>query len=75
MNDIPAKIALIRNQSPYIPRTLCLFALGGHYREAYQALRARLRGERFALERGQLTGELGRDRSIKNYQLFSHNTP
>ncbi len=38
---------------------LRLFALGGHYREAYQVLRSRLRGERIALERGQLTGELG----------------
>ncbi len=38
---------------------LRLFALGGHYRDAYQRLRARLRGEKIALEQGQLTAELG----------------
>ncbi len=38
---------------------LRLFALGGHYRDAYQRLRARLRGERIALEKGQLAAELG----------------
>jgi ATP-binding cassette subfamily B protein len=37
---------------------LRLFALGGHYRNAYQKLRARLRGERITLERGQLAAEL-----------------
>jgi ATP-binding cassette subfamily B protein len=38
---------------------LRLFDLGGHYRDAYQRLRARLRGERIALERGHLAAELG----------------
>ena len=38
---------------------LRLFALGGHYRNAYQRLRARLRGEKIALEKGQLAAELG----------------
>jgi ATP-binding cassette subfamily B protein len=38
---------------------LRLFALGGHYRDAYQRLRARLRGEKIALEKGQLAAELG----------------
>ena len=38
---------------------LRLFNLGGHYREAYQHLRARLRGEKIALEKGQLAAELG----------------
>jgi ATP-binding cassette subfamily B protein len=38
---------------------LRLFALGGHYRDAYQRLRARLRGEKIALERGHLAAELG----------------
>jgi len=33
---------------------LRLFDLGGHYRDAYQRLRARLRGEKMALERRQL---------------------
>jgi ATP-binding cassette subfamily B protein len=36
-----------------------LFGLGGHYREAYQTLRARLRGEKLALEKGQLAAQLG----------------
>jgi ATP-binding cassette subfamily B protein len=36
-----------------------LFDLGRHYREAYQLLRGRLRGERIALEQGQLIAELG----------------
>ena len=36
-----------------------LFALGGHYRNVYQTLRSRLRGEKIALETGQLAGELG----------------
>ena len=36
-----------------------LFGLGGHYRDAYQRLRARLRGEKLALEKGQLAAELG----------------
>lgn len=36
-----------------------LFALGRHYRDAYQRLRGRLRGERMALEKGHLTAELG----------------
>ena len=36
-----------------------LFDLGRYYREAYQLLRFRLRGERIALERGQLFAELG----------------
>lgn len=38
---------------------LRLFDLGGHYRNAYQRLRALLRGERIALERGHLAAELG----------------
>jgi ATP-binding cassette subfamily B protein len=38
---------------------LRLFDLGGHYRNAYQRLRARLRGEKIALERGRLAAELG----------------
>jgi ATP-binding cassette subfamily B protein len=38
---------------------LRLFDLGGHYRNAYQRLRARLRGEKIALERGHLVAELG----------------
>jgi len=38
---------------------LRLFDLGGHYRNAYQRLRARLRGEKIALERGHLAAELG----------------
>ena len=38
---------------------LRLFALGKHYREAYQHLRGRLRGERIALEKGHLLAELG----------------
>jgi ATP-binding cassette subfamily B protein len=38
---------------------LRLFALGGHYRDAYQRLRVRLRGEKVALEKGQLCAELG----------------
>ena len=38
---------------------LRLFDLGGHYRNAYQRLRARLRGEKVALERGRLAAELG----------------
>jgi ATP-binding cassette subfamily B protein len=38
---------------------LRLFDLGGHYRNAYQRLRARLRGEKVALERGHLAAELG----------------
>ncbi|MEI8355977.1 MAG: ABC transporter ATP-binding protein, partial [Deltaproteobacteria bacterium] len=38
---------------------LRLFALGGHYRDAYQRLRTRLRGEKIALESGQLVAELG----------------
>lgn len=37
---------------------LRLFDLGGHYRNAYQRLRARLRGEKIALERGHLAAEL-----------------
>ena len=37
---------------------LRLFDLGGHYRNAYQRLRARLRGEKIALEKGQLAAEL-----------------
>ena len=36
-----------------------LFDLGWHYREAYQLLRGRLRGEKIALEQGQLIAELG----------------
>jgi ABC-type multidrug transport system fused ATPase/permease subunit len=35
-----------------------LFDLGRHYREAYQLLRGRLRGERIALEQRQLIAEL-----------------
>ncbi|WP_304893208.1 ABC transporter ATP-binding protein [Candidatus Deferrimicrobium sp.] len=38
---------------------LRLFDLGGHYRNAYQRLRARLRGEKIALERGHLAAEFG----------------
>jgi ATP-binding cassette subfamily B protein len=38
---------------------LRLFDLGGRYRNAYQRLRARLRGEKVALERGRLAAELG----------------
>ena len=38
---------------------LRLFDLGGHYRNAYQRMRARLRGEKIALERGHLAAELG----------------
>ena len=38
---------------------LRLFDLGGHYRNAFQRLRARLRGEKVALERGRLAAELG----------------
>jgi ATP-binding cassette subfamily B protein len=37
---------------------LRLFDLGGQYRNAYQRLRARLRGEKIALERGHLAAEL-----------------
>jgi ATP-binding cassette subfamily B protein len=36
-----------------------LFALGRYYREAYQLLRGRLRGEKIALEKGQLIAQLG----------------
>jgi ATP-binding cassette subfamily B protein len=38
---------------------LRLFDLGGHYRDAYRRLRAHLRGEKIAMERGQLAAELG----------------
>ena len=36
-----------------------LLALGRHYRDAYQRLRGRLRGEKVALEKGHLLAELG----------------
>lgn len=36
-----------------------LFDLGGYYRDAYQRLRAKLRGEKIALEKEQLIAELG----------------
>ncbi len=38
---------------------LRLFGLGEHFRAAYQDLRARLRGERIALARGNAAAELG----------------
>jgi len=36
-----------------------LFSLGGHFREAYQTLRSRLRHEKLELERGQTVAKLG----------------
>lgn len=36
-----------------------LFDLGRHYRETYQLLRGRLRGDRIALEQGQLIAQFG----------------
>jgi ATP-binding cassette subfamily B protein len=49
--------ALITNREA--AQELRLFDLGGHYRNAYQRLRSRLRGEKIVLERGHLAAELG----------------